>query len=382
MESSYGVGVKNRFFLDDEYSDPSDISTISASKPVKEVSIEEKENKTVKTKVTKKKAVKTDSTKAPTQSKAPPRAGERAKLSDAEERNNRRNKPDARPDAPKRVEGDRPPRRNFDRPPRQEGAGDAAPRRMEGTGQPRRFENENRENGVGRGGMRGRGMGRGGPRGGPRGGRREFDRHSGSDRSGVRPTDKREGGGSYNWGSNKDQIEEEKEAIDEREKADTTDEGIGQSGEESAAENKEAEEPQEMTLSEYKALQKAKRNKPEFNVRKAGEGENVEQWKSTYVLKKKDDVKEKEKKLREKSSDSSSEDEKEVVSHSTRTKTILDIDFQFSDSPQRGRGRGRGRGGMGRGMGRGGRGGRGGFARVREQQAPKMDDECDFPSLK
>ena len=36
-----------------------------------------------------------------------------------------------RPDALKRVEGDRPPRRNFDRPPHQEGAGDVAPRRME-----------------------------------------------------------------------------------------------------------------------------------------------------------------------------------------------------------------------------------------------------------
>ena len=66
MESSYGVGVKNRFFLDYEYSDPSDIS-VSASKPVKEVNFEEK--KSNMTPKNKKEAVKTDSTKAPTQSK-------------------------------------------------------------------------------------------------------------------------------------------------------------------------------------------------------------------------------------------------------------------------------------------------------------------------
>lgn len=383
MEGSYGVGIKNKFALDtDEYSDPSEIGFVTKS--VKEVNLEEKENKTApaKAKAPKKKTVKIEAKPSASQGKAAPRA-ERPKLSDQEERNNRRNKPDNRSDVNKRPEGDRPPRRSNDRPPRRDDQmanGENAPRRFN-PAPPRRFE-DRRFEGDSEGGMRarGRGMGRGG-RGG-RGGRREFDRHSGSDRSGVRPTDKREGSGSYNWGSNKDHVEDEKEAIDEKDKADTTDEGLGQSGEESAPETKEAEEPQEMTLSEYKALQKAKRSKPEVNLRKAGEGENADQWKSTYVLKKKDDVKEKEKKIREKSSDSSSEDEKEVVSHKTRTKTILhDIDFQFTDSPMRGRGRGRGRGGMGRGMGRGGRG-RGNFNRVREQQAPKMDDECDFPSLK
>jgi len=391
MEATYGVGTKNRFILDDEYSDPSDISIV-VSKAVKEVNIEEKENSKVvpKPKAAKKKAVKSETTaKAPAvQGKGAPRGGERPKLSDQEERNNRRNKPEGRPDFNKRPDGDRPFQKRSDRPPRRDDQmtnGDSAPRRFDGP--PRRFDGErkfdDREGGM-RG--RGRGMGRGG-RGMGRGGRgREFDRHSGSDRSGVRATDKRDGGGNYNWGSNKDQIEEEKEAIEETEKADTTDEGLGQSGEDSATENKEPEEPQEMTLSEYKALLKAKRNKPEVNVRKAGEGENTEQWKSTFVLKKKDDVKEKlEKKLREKSTDSSEDekDDKEEKTTSARTKTILmDIDFHFSDSPMRGRGRGRGRGGMGRGMGRGGRGRGGNFARTREQQAPKMDDEGDFPSLK
>jgi hypothetical protein len=50
-------------------------------------------------------------------------------------------------------------------------------------------------------------MGRGG-RGRGGGGKREFDRHSGSERSGVKPVEKRDGSGSYNWGSAKDQIDE------------------------------------------------------------------------------------------------------------------------------------------------------------------------------
>lgn len=32
-------------------------------------------------------------------------------------------------------------------------------------------------------------------------GKREFDRQSGSDRTGIKPVDKREGGGAHNWGN-------------------------------------------------------------------------------------------------------------------------------------------------------------------------------------
>lgn len=57
-----------------------------------------------------------------------------------------------------------------------------------------RVENhrDSRESGGvrGRGGFRGRGRGRG----------REFDRHSGSDQTGVRSHDKKEGHGKGNWG--------------------------------------------------------------------------------------------------------------------------------------------------------------------------------------
>ena len=72
-----------------------------------------------------------------------------------------------------------------------------------------------------RGEFRGRGRGRGG-RGGSGGaggtggrgrggfdrfGKRDFDRHSGSDKSGVKAVDKRDGQGSHNWGNFKDDIE-------------------------------------------------------------------------------------------------------------------------------------------------------------------------------
>jgi plasminogen activator inhibitor 1 RNA-binding protein len=48
-----------------------------------------------------------------------------------------------------------------------------------------------------------------------------------------------------------------------------------------------AEEPRELTLDEYKAL-KGNRQKPTYNLRKAGEGEDLTQWKKMYALKKKE----------------------------------------------------------------------------------------------
>ena len=127
------------------------------------------------------------------------------------------------------------------------------------------------------------------------------------------------------------------------------------SGNESGAEAlpKEDEEPKEMTLDEYKAMQRQTRVKPEFKIRKAGEGENSAQWKKTYILKKKIEESDDE--------EDESDDEEEV--HQPKRKTVLDIEFQFNDSPMRG-GRGRGRGGRGGPGGRGGRGGMGGGDRM------------------
>lgn len=63
--------------------------------------------------------------------------------------------------------------------------------------------------GRGRGMGRGRGRGRGAPGGPDNRGKREFDRQSGMMTTGVKSVDKRDGSGSYNWGSDKDQIEEQ-----------------------------------------------------------------------------------------------------------------------------------------------------------------------------
>lgn len=46
------------------------------------------------------------------------------------------------------------------------------------------------------------------------------------------------------------------------------------------------EEPKELTLDEWKA-QRAGRAKPQYNIRKAGEGEDPTQWKKMYELRKK-----------------------------------------------------------------------------------------------
>lgn len=406
IEYSTGVAHQNKFILDMECSDPFDI--VRAPKKVAPTVTEEKENIKVK------KAPAAKKPKSTTQAKPPTKAPEaKAKLADAEERNNRKNR---NGNEGRKPDGDRPPRRQDNRPPRRgddEQGNEEGGRRYDG---PRRFDGERRNYDSGRSfnneggetrryeggerrqydgprnfdgerrpydGERGRGRGRGFGRGGRGGGRgRDFDRQSGSDRTGVRSTEKREGGGAYNWGSVKESIDDETAVTGTDEKgADTADEGIGGSGDESANEAKEPEEPKELTLAEYKALQK--RKKPEFKVRQAGEGENAEKWKSTFVLEnKKVPV---EKKVVEKKSGESSDDEKEAVAAAPagKTRQVLDIDFQFADSPVRGgRGRGRGRG-MGRGMNRGGRGARGTFTpRVREQQAPKMDDAMAFPSLK
>jgi len=414
MENSYGIGVRNRYELFyDEDMDPMDL--LKQSEKVKDKSAEkENKGKTAKAKApVVSKGVKTETppkatekTNAPVESdksdkiendpkkaaqqKGPRPAGNegRVKFSDRDERNNRRNRPEG---------GERGEFREGP-PPRFDGEGRGGMGRGRGRGR-----------GEGRGRGRGRGEGRGG---GPDGrGKREFDRQSGMATTGVKSVDKREGSGSYNWGSDKDQIEEQLNAPATNSDHDSSTENVEKPAEETTAattegeeQAKEEESAKEMTLDEWKALQNT-RNKPQFNIRRAGEGENQAQWKKTFVLKKKEGEDE----------DQAEEVPEEEVHHGRR-KVLLDIDFQFADSPSRGRGRGRGRGGMGRGRGRGdgmergggrggpgsgrgerregmeergggggapggrgrGRGGRGGQTR---QEAPKMDDERDFPSL-
>ncbi|XP_025834213.1 plasminogen activator inhibitor 1 RNA-binding protein-like [Agrilus planipennis] len=235
-------------------------------------------------------------------------------------------------------------------------------------------------------------------------GKREFDRQSGSDKTGVKPIEKRDGAGAHNWGSHKDIIEEvnKAEEIDASwGDVDKNDSGLSagenkDSGEPEPEAAPEVEEPKELTLDEWKAqreAQRAGRTKPQYNIRKAGEGEDPTQWKKMYELKKKEEETEE--------SEEEEYDQNEYPQRVGRQKHILDIDIHFNDSRRGGTG-GRGRGGRaGRGARsnrdrqqpqqrfRGGPGaGAGGVANEdhddssqRAERAPKVDDERDFPSL-
>jgi len=297
-----------------------------------------------------------------------------------------------------------------------------------------------RRGGAPRGGSaadRGSGGGGGGGAGGGAGGRgaprkREYDRQSGSDKSGVKSIDKREGGGSRNWGTYKDELEAElnptqpgaEEVTEERnDKEQTGEKGEDKTEVDESVSNGPAE-PKQITLQEWKALQESQaRQKPVFNLRKAGEGEDQSQWQN-LTLKKKEKVPEEEYEYEEDDAE-----ELEFPQRAGRQKQILEIDFHFADSRRGGLGGerrgGRGRGGMdrggpersergggsgapggggggdrggdrgppggGRGGGRGFRreGGSGGFRggrggrddRPTRQAAPRVDDVNDFPSL-
>ncbi|KAL2302011.1 hypothetical protein Nmel_011415, partial [Mimus melanotis] len=136
--------------------------------------------------------------------------------------------------------------------------------------------------GLGRGRGRGRGMGRGD--GFDSRGKREFDRHSGSDRSGLKHEDKRGGSGSHNWGTVKDELTE----LDQSAVTEETPEGEEHPPADSENKENEVEEvkeegPKEMTLDEWKAIQSKDRAKVEFNIRKPNEGADG-QWKKGFVL--------------------------------------------------------------------------------------------------
>merc|ERR1712127_107203 len=407
MEVSYGIGVTNRYALFyDENEDPMDVLK---STQVKEASVApvkktvEKDSKPDKTKPAE---VKAKTAAAPAQVKKGPK--ETQPIAKSAEQI----KP--REDTYRAGSGVRPPRgerggrypnapreqrnnqRNEDRPAREfgsvantEGGAPAA-------------DGEYRPRSSYRGAPRGDRGGARGARGAPRGrgdnrGKRDFDRQSGSDKSGVKPVEKREGSGPHNWGSVQDEIEGQMEPaavaeeVVEGEAAAPAEVAETKEGEEAAPVAPEEQEPQELTLDEWRAL-RGERKKPEFNIRKPGEGEDNSQWKKTFVLDKKKDE---------------DEDEEEIVDYTAEypqrvgRQKFLDIEIRFSDSRRGtrgapgGRGRGRGEGGGYRGGDRaergayrgnargGNRGARGATFASRgapaQRAAPKVDDEKDFP---
>lgn len=402
MENSYGVGIVNRYalFLDDE-TDPLD--ALKAREQAKELKKKtkdaEKENKG-------------KPENKPKGDGAPARKGikETQNVKSQEIKSGDQHKPGK--GAPRtggavdRV--DRPPRRRDERV--HNGAADgkepARPPRREFTERRPNFERRNHPADGADGGERRAPRpprdrdGRDGPRP-PRAndsrGKREFDRRSGSDKTGVKPVDKREGGGPHNWGTIKDDVDEFKTASDAEvppEDAKVGEPGAAPpaaagAGDAPPGEERAADEPRELTLDEYKALRSAARTAPQYNLRRAGEGEDLSRWKNMVRLE------------REKSAagaiDDDSDDEYDIADYPQRVgrqKRVLGIEFTFSDTARRGGAGGRGAGGRGGRGARGGPGGPGaGRGRPREEAPPrpdldpstpappKVDDSKDFPSL-
>ncbi|KFQ15113.1 Intracellular hyaluronan-binding protein 4, partial [Leptosomus discolor] len=205
-----------------------------------------------------------------------------------------------------------------------------------------------RGRGRGRGGMRGRGRGGGINRsfdGFDQRGKREFERQSGNDKTGMEQTAPME------------------------ETAETAEQPRAPEGESpnKVAEGEPMEEVvQEMTLDEWKNLQQQNRPKPEFNIRKP---ESTVPSKAVVIHK-------------SKYSDDLYKDDFEDDSHVFR-RPVNDItsqlDINFGSLPRPGRGS------------RGARGGRGRGRRVEETAprpelmvqlvAPNPDDPEDFPAL-
>uniref|UniRef100_A0A2D4K4B1 Hyaluronan/mRNA-binding protein domain-containing protein n=2 Tax=Micrurus paraensis TaxID=1970185 RepID=A0A2D4K4B1_9SAUR len=241
-------------------------------------------------------------------------------------------------------------------------------RRME------RFDRERpmRGRGGGRGGLQGRGRGGGMNRtfnGFDQRGKREFDRQSGSDKTGVRAEDKRSGSGPRNWGSAKDDISELEQTAPMEETAETEESPGAPDGEPpmKIAEGEPVDEiVQEMTLDEWKNLQEQNRPKPEFNIRKP---ETTVPSKAVVIHKSKyrDDV------LKEDFEDDSH------FSRKAANDITSQLDINFGNLPRPGRGA------------RGARGGRGRARRVDNSwprpgsmmriAAPNPDDPEDFPAL-
>ncbi|XP_035421142.1 intracellular hyaluronan-binding protein 4 isoform X1 [Cygnus atratus] len=227
-----------------------------------------------------------------------------------------------------------------------------------------------RGRGRGRGGMRGRGRGGGINRsfdGFDQRGKREFERQSGNDKTGMRADDKKGGSGARNWGTIRDDMSEMEQTAPVEETAETAQQQGTSEGEplNKVAEGEPMEEVvQEMTLDEWKNLQQQNRPKPEFNIRKP---ESTVPSKAVVIHK-------------SKYSDDLQKEDFEDDSHVFR-RAVNDItsqlDINFGSLPRPGRGSRGARGGRGRRVE-----GMGPRPEVTVQiVAPNPDDPEDFPAL-
>ncbi|XP_028328691.1 plasminogen activator inhibitor 1 RNA-binding protein isoform X2 [Gouania willdenowi] len=283
----------------------------------------------------------------------------------------------------------RPPReRRFEKPSedKPEGGGEFSVDKPSGDRPPR-----GRGGGRGGRGGRGRGMGRG--EGFDSRGKRDFDRHSGNDKSNQKSEEKRSGTGSHNWGNVKEEVSEaEQTAAPEA----TTE---GEENPPASSENKENEVeevknegPKEMTLDEWKAMQDKERTKVEFNIRKPNEGADS-QWKKGYVLHKSKsedrpagaliDSPETEAEPPTLYNKGTPDESSDHHFRKPANDITSQLEINFGDLGRPGRGRGGARGGRG---GRGGGGSRTTRGGGRSEKAsgvsvPNVDDPEAFPAL-
>jgi len=281
-----------------------------------------------------------------------------------------------------------------------------------------------------RSGYRGRGNSRGRGRGGYRGNGRQYDRHSGDGR-GNKPSDKRDGGGSHNWGTPADETASDWTsgggatgggdgwaatetadvggwgATDAQASAEPSGfdnvqpsgfdnvqpsgfdnvqssgfdnvqssgfdnvEGAGDgAGENADAGPPKEEEPNQMTYEEYLEKCNAEKKATVFNVRKAGENEDESQWKNFAPLKKDTQA----------AYMGGMDEYEKIIVRGGRKKNLVDLDVKFSNPSRRG-----GRGRDDRGNRRGGdrRDDRRDNRAPAAPKAPNLESfsEAEFPSL-
>eukprot|EP00069_Balaena_mysticetus_P004977 bmy_17699T0 len=87
-------------------------------------------------------------------------------------------------------------------------------------------------------------------------GKREFDRDSGSDRSGLKHEDKRGGSGSHSWGTVKDELTDLEQSNVTEETPEGEEHPVADAeNKENEVEEVKEEDPKEMTLDAWKAIQ-------------------------------------------------------------------------------------------------------------------------------
>ncbi|KAM9796587.1 SERPINE1 mRNA binding protein 1a isoform X1 [Syngnathus typhle] len=400
MQEGFGIAVTNRYdqLLDDE-SDPFELmkqAQAQAEKKKKEPA-------------------------APGAAKSAAQAAKQPKKETQKDRKTPLTDKKAEPQAPVPLKKDGPGMRRMGRKPEGEGPrpqggqqGEGRPpadRRPADWRPPRRFTRPAGEPGekpeggefsvekpVGDRPMRGRGGGRGFRGGRGRGmgrsdgfdsrGKREFDRHSGSDRSGPKNEEKRGGSGPHNWGTVKDELNEldQSNVTEENPEGEEHPPADSENKRENEVEEAKEEGPKEMTLDEWKAMQDKDRAKVEFNIRKANEGAD---WKKGFVLHKSKAEGKKDELIDSEMCESKTEEEPHFRKPANDITSQLEINF--GDLARTGRGRGGPRGGRG-GRGRGGpppgeragdtpRPSRGGRIEKSTAMVPNVDDPEAFPAL-